>query len=112
MNKLRGLVSGTLCVGLLSSALVFANSGSAQGSGSPDFGKSKLSQGKGEITTSKKVILQKKTEFPTVQIQQNRADLNRMEVRHFEVLGVPPELSKSIVDYRASNGPFKRNEDL
>lgn len=52
------------------------------------------------------------SEIPTVRTTTVRADINRMEQKHFVAIGFPQDVAKNIVEYRDDKGGFQSVNDL
>lgn len=79
-----------------------------------NFGREQVTTGETDVVTQRQVTrtIQSQTSVPTVRETSIKADINRMEEKHFVALGFPRELAKSIVEHRDDKGPYKSVDGL
>lgn len=80
--------------------------------GAGQLGEPMTRQGSETVASEQQITVTRKTEFPTVERSEIRADINRMNERHFTAMGFPSDLSKRIVQFREDEGPFGSVDDL
>ncbi len=78
------------------------------------FGQAQTTPSQAEVTTREQVTrtVMRQMRIPSVRVVEERADINRMEPRHFEALGFPKQLSRNIVQYRQENKGFRSVDEL
>src|SRR5687768_14901697 len=73
---------------------------------------SHTTEGETKIMTKRQVTVTEKSDIPTLRVNEVKADINRMEEKHFVALGYPEDVAKNIVEYRDDHGAFKSIDDL
>jgi DNA uptake protein ComE-like DNA-binding protein len=76
------------------------------------LGQAQATQGKVDVQTQRQVVITERSEIPTVRTVEVKADLNRMQPKHFVALGFAPDLARKIVEYRKDHDGFKSVEEL
>ena len=72
------------------------------------LGSQSAQPGSTQVTTEREVTatMIEKHQIPTVQITSLRADLNRVNAKQLEVLGLPQDVAQNTVKYRDVHGRF------
>ncbi|MBC7692588.1 MAG: helix-hairpin-helix domain-containing protein [Methylotenera sp.] len=76
------------------------------------LGQVQSSEGNVDIQTQRQVVITEKSEVPTVRTVEIKGDLKRMEEKRFQALGLSPDLSRDIVNYRRDHNGFKSVDEL
>ncbi len=80
----------------------------------PVIGERTVSEGEASVPVRKKVTrtVVEQAQIPTVNICEQKADVNRMDVDHFVALGFSREAAEKIVSEREDRGPFSSVPEL
>ena len=79
-----------------------------------EIGKVESGKGSAEVQTRKEVIKTEtgKATIPTVEEKHVKADINRMNDKDFEQMGMPRESAESVIRYRHEHGNFASVDEL
>jgi DNA uptake protein ComE-like DNA-binding protein len=108
----RCLVLSLSIAGL--SAMDLSEARAQAGADETFLGQTRVEQGEAqiqqEITVTETRIVER--EIPTLIMQTEVADINRMESEHFEAIGFSEEIAQAIVAHRNEYGPYRSAEEL
>lgn len=82
--------------------------------GGTEVGGTATREGQTEVQAERRVLEREIVEYqiPTVEMCEQRVDINEMEAKHFQALGISQSSAQQIVQYREQNGPFNSVSEL
>lgn len=91
-----------------------ANAGTSAGQSADQLGSTARAQSSTEVLTQRKVMRTEtvKRSVPSVRETRVKADINRMDVDDFVVMGLTRQAAESVVQQRQEHGKFKSVEEL